>query len=319
MWIFGAMESISFGMVFFYVATHKVDSCWEELIRWGMAVITSAAGFLASYCITNEKWTEVPAFLVWTLVVVCIGYFIFRWVVFFVDRKEEIKSEKKNLKHLKCRVIGKPRRGISFASSGNTAEDVKKLDDARAKRETATLILGSPRMGSKRRFFEESAFRLELVPRYVRVIEQFVDPKTGKRYFSYVDTYGKKDPEKDVKETKGRSTSEEVDVSHFDFDKVFAAHDTYDGCTKQEILDTANKLLASINKFDEPIVATPDFLLLIDCINGLSRHLGEGYSPSWELQQKHIGALCSLAQDVIAERARKKSSQRMHERLRNKE
>ena len=83
---------------------------------------------------------------------------------------------------------------------------------------------------------------------------------------------------------------------------------TYDGCTKQQMMDAMNNLLAYINKFDEPIWATPDFLLLIDGINGLSRSLGEAYCPSMELQRKYINTLCSLAQDVMTERACKKSS-----------
>ena len=83
---------------------------------------------------------------------------------------------------------------------------------------------------------------------------------------------------------------------------------TYDGCTKQQMLDAMNNLLADINRFDEPIWATPDFLLLIDGINGLSRGLGEAFCPSMELQRKYINTLCSLAQDVMAERACKKSS-----------
>ena len=105
------------------------------------------------------------------------------------------------------------------------------------------------------------------------------------------------------KKSEPETTNEEY---LFDFEKkVFTEHDTYDGCTKQQILDATNNLLASINKFDEPIVITPDFLLLIDGINGLVRPLGEGYCPSRELQKKYINALCSLAQDVIEERTAK--------------
>lgn len=92
------------------------------------------------------------------------------------------------------------------------------------------------------------------------------------------------------------------------FESVEKELSTYDGCTKQQMLDAMNDLLAYINKFDEPIWATPDFLLLIDGINGLSRGLGEAYCPSMELQRKYINTLCSLAQDVMTERACKKSS-----------
>lgn len=121
----------------------------------------------------------------------------------------------------------------------------------------------------------------------------------GAAYFLIVSLFHKQEDCYTCKEDD--STNEEY---FFDFEKVFAEHDTYDGCTKQQILDATNNLLASINKFDEPIVATSDFLLLIDGINGLVRTLGEGYCPSRELQKKHISALCSLAQDVIEERSK---------------
>ena len=47
----------------------------------------------------------------------------------------------------------------------------------------------------QRRGFEETEFDLEQVPDYVHAIRVFVDPETGKRCFTYVDTCGKENPE----------------------------------------------------------------------------------------------------------------------------
>jgi len=77
---------------------------------------------------------------------------------------------------------------------------------------------------------------------------------------------------------------------------------TYNGCSEKDILYISGNLLNEINKYNRPIFSTPGFLLLIDAINGLSRSLGEGYTPSKELQDKYINVLCSLAQDLISER-----------------
>lgn len=98
------------------------------------------------------------------------------------------------MKNLRIKLFCKPKRGVSFLSTGSITEDLKKLDDARSESKTPTFILGTPGTGFKQRVFEESVFRLDLVPKYVSVIKQFVHPETGKIYFSYVDTYGKKIP-----------------------------------------------------------------------------------------------------------------------------
>lgn len=90
------------------------------------------------------------------------------------------------------------------------------------------------------------------------------------------------------------------------FDVISKELTTYYGCKEKDFVDATNNLLAYINKYDEPLWATPDFLLLVDGINGLLR-VGTEYIPSKELQEKYIKILCSLAQDVIAERACKEA------------
>lgn len=54
----------------------------------------------------------------------------------------------------------------------------------------ATFILGKPVKARKIRAFEEGIFKPELVPSYVKTIHIITNKETGKRYFSYVDTYG---------------------------------------------------------------------------------------------------------------------------------
>lgn len=54
----------------------------------------------------------------------------------------------------------------------------------------SALVLGKPGKASKTRAFEEGIFRPELVPSYVKTIHIITNKETGKRYFSYVDTYG---------------------------------------------------------------------------------------------------------------------------------
>lgn len=63
----------------------------------------------------------------------------------------------------------------------------------------AGFELGTPGEGCMVRCFSEDEFRLDLVPDYVTVIHQLIDPETGKRFYRYVDTYGKNAP-KEVKE-----------------------------------------------------------------------------------------------------------------------
>lgn len=56
-----------------------------------------------------------------------------------------------------------------------------------------SLILGMSGDVSKKRSFLESEFKPELVPDYVKTIEVIIDDKTKKRYFAYLDTYGRKE------------------------------------------------------------------------------------------------------------------------------
>lgn len=57
--------------------------------------------------------------------------------------------------------------------------------------EEGVLLLGKGGTGFKRRCFAEKDFDHTMVPRYVNFIEIIADAETGKRFFSYVDTYGK--------------------------------------------------------------------------------------------------------------------------------
>lgn len=60
----------------------------------------------------------------------------------------------------------------------------------------APILLGRPGGGSAGRSFEESVFRLELVPKYVHTLFLKVDEDTGKRYVFYTDDYGRSDSRK---------------------------------------------------------------------------------------------------------------------------
>ena len=95
------------------------------------------------------------------------------------------------MKKIRISLFGKPQKGFSFLNTGNAAEDLQKHDELKAK---PKLVLGEVRWGRKLRGFEESEFRLDWVPDYVNVIQQRVDPATGKRYYRYVDAYSRINP-----------------------------------------------------------------------------------------------------------------------------
>lgn len=91
---------------------------------------------------------------------------------------------------------------------------------------------------------------------------------------------------------------------HGTLDSTSKGRTTCNGCTAKEIIDTTEHVLSEIYKFDEPIWSSSDFLLLVDCINGLSRDLTDGYTPSKELQTKYLDILSSLSRDLVVERTK---------------
>lgn len=68
------------------------------------------------------------------------------------------------------------------------------------KQSKAGFEFGTTAGGCMIRCFEENEFRLDLVPDYVTIIHQLIDPETGKRFYRYVDTYGRNLPKEEVAE-----------------------------------------------------------------------------------------------------------------------
>lgn len=77
---------------------------------------------------------------------------------------------------------------------------------------------------------------------------------------------------------------------------------TYNGLSKTELLLAAKNILQSMEEHtcseNQAVVATSDFLLFLDAVNGLAR---TGKHPSKEFQKKYIGILQEMLGDIVKE------------------
>ena len=87
--IFVVVEIVSFGMIFYFSAAHKIDDRWKNYVNWNFSTIASGAGFLASSFLADRTQDNVPVFLMWIWAVACTGYLVYCWVKFFFDQKRK--------------------------------------------------------------------------------------------------------------------------------------------------------------------------------------------------------------------------------------
>lgn len=77
---------------------------------------------------------------------------------------------------------------------------------------------------------------------------------------------------------------------------------TYNGLSKKELLLAAKNIMQFMEEHtcseNQAVVATSDFLLLLDAVNGLAR---TGKHPSKEFQKKYIGILQGMLGDMVKE------------------
>lgn len=89
MYVFIAMIAVSVSTMTVLLAKHGKD--YETLFTWTTAVFASIAGTLASHKMASGAWNDIP-WAGYLLIAVCAGYLVWRWVMFFVDRKKKKAS-----------------------------------------------------------------------------------------------------------------------------------------------------------------------------------------------------------------------------------